>query len=66
MEPYEDERLATSARYIASSRELELTLDDGWTSEQGREYLERTYGKRSRHQLTDEELMSFLLYLEDQ
>lgn len=29
MEPYEDERLATSARYIASSRELELTLDDG-------------------------------------
>ncbi|MEL7067774.1 MAG: DUF2442 domain-containing protein [Cyanobacteria bacterium J06581_3] len=26
---YEDERLATAARYIASSRELELTLDDG-------------------------------------
>lgn len=38
----------------------------GWTSVQGREYLEKTYGKRSRQQLTDEELMSFLLYLEDQ
>lgn len=36
----------------------------GWTSAQGREYLEKTYGKRSRTQLTDEELMSFLLYLE--
>ncbi len=38
----------------------------GWTSVQGREYLEKTYGKRSRTQLTDEELMSFLLYLEEQ
>ena len=38
----------------------------GWTSVQGREYLEKTYGKRSRQQLTDEELMSFLLYLEEQ
>lgn len=38
----------------------------GWTSVQGREYLEKTYGKRSRTQLTDDELMSFLLYLEDQ
>lgn len=37
----------------------------GWTNVQGREYLEKTYGKRSRQQLTDEELMSFLLYLED-
>ena len=38
----------------------------GWTNAQGREYLEKTYGKRSRQQLTDEELMSFLLYLEEQ
>ncbi|MGB3790664.1 MAG: hypothetical protein WA949_21835 [Phormidesmis sp.] len=28
MAVYEDERLAVSARYLASSRELELTLDD--------------------------------------
>lgn len=38
----------------------------GWTSMQGREYLEKTYGKRSRQHLTDEELLGFLLYLEDQ
>ncbi|MEM8506125.1 MAG: hypothetical protein AAF716_23615 [Cyanobacteria bacterium P01_D01_bin.1] len=38
----------------------------GWTSVQGQEYLEKTYGKRSRRQLTDDELMSFLLYLEEQ
>ena len=37
-----------------------------WTSAQGREYLEQTYGKRSRQQLSDEELLAFLLYLESQ
>ncbi|MBF2034183.1 MAG: hypothetical protein IGR92_01590 [Leptolyngbyaceae cyanobacterium T60_A2020_046] len=36
----------------------------GWSVEQGREYLEKTYGKRSRHDLSDEELLEFLLYLE--
>lgn len=29
MATYENERLATATRYMASSRELELTLDDG-------------------------------------
>ena len=29
MATFEDERLATATRYLASSRELELTLDDG-------------------------------------
>lgn len=29
MAPYEDERLAVSVHYIAPSRELEITLDDG-------------------------------------
>ncbi|MEL7501791.1 MAG: hypothetical protein AAFN18_04930 [Cyanobacteria bacterium J06554_6] len=38
----------------------------GWTSQQGREYLEKTYQKRSRQQLSDEELLEFLLYLESQ
>ena len=36
----------------------------GWSVGKGREYLEKTYGKRSRHELTDEELLAFLLYLE--
>jgi hypothetical protein len=38
----------------------------GWDVNQGREFLEKTYGKRSRHDLTDEELLEFLLYLESQ
>jgi len=35
-----------------------------WSTEDGRRHLEATYGKRSRHELTDEELISFLCYLE--
>ncbi|MEO0396808.1 MAG: hypothetical protein AAF243_12590 [Cyanobacteria bacterium P01_A01_bin.137] len=38
----------------------------GWSSLQGRTYLEQTFSKRSRQQLTDEELLTFLLYLESQ
>ncbi len=38
----------------------------GWSSSQGRKYLEQTFDKRSRQQLTDEELLTFLLYLESQ
>lgn len=36
----------------------------GWSTEQGREYLKRTYGKRSRQELEDAELLDFLRYLE--
>ncbi len=36
----------------------------GWSVGAGRDYLEKTYGKRSRHDLSDEELLGFLLYLE--
>lgn len=36
----------------------------GWSVADGREYLESAYGKRSRHDLTDEELLAFLLHLE--
>lgn len=36
----------------------------GWSTEQGREYLKRTYGKRSRQELEDAELLDFLKYLE--
>ena len=38
----------------------------GWSNIQGRSYLEKTFNKRSRQQLTDEELLTFLLYLESQ
>ena len=36
----------------------------GWTVEQGREHLQRYYGKRSRLLLTEDELDNFLLYLQ--
>lgn len=36
----------------------------GWTDSHGRTYLQRTYNKRSRQQLTDEELLDFLHYLQ--
>lgn len=36
----------------------------GWTKEQGREYLVRNYGKKTRALLKDEELLEFLQYLE--
>ena len=35
----------------------------GWSTEQGRQYLIDTYGKRSRLHLTDEELLEFWDYL---
>jgi hypothetical protein len=38
----------------------------GWGRDQGRKHLEQTYGKRSRQQLTDTELLDFLHYLESQ
>lgn len=38
----------------------------GWTTDQGRDYLIKTYGKRSRHLLSDDELHNFLRYLESQ
>jgi hypothetical protein len=38
----------------------------GWTIEDGRNYLFQTYGKKSRHVLSREELLEFLHYLKSQ
>ncbi|BAQ59916.1 hypothetical protein GM3708_322 [Geminocystis sp. NIES-3708] len=38
----------------------------GWTQDQGKKYLLETYGKKSRHLLSDEELIEFLQYLKTQ
>lgn len=38
----------------------------GWTKTQGREHLRRTYGKETRQELTDSELLDFLSFLEGQ
>lgn len=37
-----------------------------WSSQQGKEYIWRTYGKRSRHLMFDDELCDFLQFLESQ
>ncbi|MEM6251631.1 MAG: hypothetical protein AAF821_01805 [Cyanobacteria bacterium P01_D01_bin.156] len=50
---------------IIAQTDVEMTRL-GWSSSQGRSYLEQTFHKRSRQQLTDEELLTFLLYLESQ
>lgn len=50
---------------IIAQTDVEMTRL-GWSSIQGRQYLEQTFHKRSRQQLTDEELLTFLLYLESQ
>lgn len=38
----------------------------GWSTKKGRDHLVQTYGKRGRAQLTNEELLDFLHYLEAQ
>ena len=38
----------------------------GWTKDDGREFLKSRYGKRSRLHLTDQQLLEFLSYLEQQ
>lgn len=50
---------------IIAQTDVEMTRL-GWSNVQGRSYLEKTFNKRSRQQLTDEELLTFLLYLESQ
>jgi hypothetical protein len=38
----------------------------GWTPEQGKDYLLKTYAKRGRSLLSEEELRNFLTYLKSQ
>jgi virulence-associated protein VapD len=49
---------------VISKTDIELKRL-GWTSEQGRNYLLQTYGKRSRFMLTDKEILNFLDYLKN-
>ncbi|WP_442937632.1 hypothetical protein [Nostoc sp.] len=48
---------------VIAQMDIEMQLR-GWTTVQGREYLKKTYGKRSRTLLTEVELLDFLQYLE--
>ncbi len=38
----------------------------GWTPEQGKDYLFKTYGRKGRSLLSEEELRNFLIYLKSQ
>lgn len=59
--PEEEGTLDFSDIIARSNAELKRL---GWKTEQGRDYLLQTYGKRSRQVLSDEELLEFLHYLE--
>ena len=41
-----------------------LLNDLSWTQKQERDYLEQTYGEKTRSLLSEEKLRDFLLYLE--
>ncbi|MBD2447284.1 hypothetical protein H6G76_08910 [Nostoc sp. FACHB-152] len=49
------------AAFIAQSDTYLAQLK--WTPQQGREYLRQKYGKRSRHHLSEKELLDFIDYL---
>ncbi|MEM9771502.1 MAG: hypothetical protein AAF889_07900 [Cyanobacteria bacterium P01_D01_bin.73] len=67
---------ASAASAANTSTDLPVDLSDaiaqitalmrqvGWDTNQGRAYLQSTYGKRSRAELTDQELMQFLGHLQ--
>ena len=61
--PKTDEESLDFSEIIARSN-IELKRVK-WTTEQGRDYLIKTYGKRSRQVLSDTELLDFLHYLEN-
>ncbi len=60
-----EEELFTNLSDLIAATAVELQRI-GWTNEQGRNHLTRTYGKSARKQLNEEELRSFLSYLKTQ
>jgi hypothetical protein len=61
--PPEPEPLDLSDIIAQTSVELKRL---GWNESRGRTHLQQTYGKRSRQQLTDDELLDFLHYLQNE
>jgi hypothetical protein len=58
-------RLRESQDFSSDIAKTDIQLQRlGWTPEQGAAHLQKTYGKRSRRLLTEEELLDFLNYLE--
>ncbi len=63
-----DQKTETESLYYEWSQirdEIDFNMKRlGWSKRQGREYLIKRYGKRSRLHLTDEELIEFWNYLD--
>lgn len=51
--------------FLLAQTEHEMTRL-GWSAKDGKLHLEQTYGKKSRHFLTDDELIEFSAYLQSQ
>ena len=69
--PADPETVATNTLEEVNFNEIKHQTDLeikrlGWTKEDGREFLKSRYGKRSRLQLTDNQLLEFLQYLASQ
>jgi hypothetical protein len=67
--PAESSPISTTSTIDLSDAIAQTTVELkrlNWTNTQGRNHLDQTYGKRSRQQLTDAELLDFLDYLESQ
>lgn len=51
--------------FLLAQTEQEM-IRMGWSAKDGKQHLEQTYGKKSRHFLTDDELIEFSAYLQAQ
>jgi hypothetical protein len=66
--------IAASGISSSASRDLSSLISEigveidriGWSKRQGSTYLQKTYGKKTRSELTDDELEDFLTYLNTQ
>jgi hypothetical protein len=66
--------MAASDTSSSTSRDLSSLISEigveidriGWSKRQGSTYLQKTYGKKTRSELTDDELENFLTYLNTQ
>ncbi|WP_088891641.1 hypothetical protein [Leptolyngbya ohadii] len=69
VEPVEPAPIAPPAEIDRSGEIARIGVEMkrlGWDTKKGRDHLQKTYGKRSRQELNDDELMDFLRYLEVQ
>lgn len=65
MEVNQPEEIATQLEFADKIAQIDMEMKRlGWTKDQGKDYLAKTYGRKSRQLLSDEELKEFLGYLQ--